>query len=47
MIWGVRFMAFKKFKDEDAGESSVWNDAKNYVAGKIHKWLILIDNYES
>jgi len=40
-------MAFKKFKDEDAGESSVWNDAKNYVAGKIHKWLILIDNYES
>ena len=40
-------MAFKKFKDEDVGESSVWNDAKNYVGGKIHKWLILIDDYES
>ncbi len=40
-------MAFKKFKDEDAGESSVWNDAKNYVGGKIHKWLILIDDYET
>ena len=37
---------YNKPKDED-GESSVWNDAKNYVSGKIHKWLILIDTYET
>ena len=39
-------MVYNKPKDEE-GESAIWNDAKNYVAGKIHKWLILIDNYES
>ena len=34
-----------KMKDEDK-ESSVWNDARNYVGGKIHVWLMKIDNYE-
>ena len=36
---------FRKFSEED-NESSVWNDAKNYVGGKIHIWLIKIDYYE-
>jgi len=36
---------FRKFSEED-NESSVWNDAKNYVGGKIHVWLIKIDYYE-
>jgi len=41
-------MVYNKSKSEgDAEESSVWNDAKNYVGGKIHKWLILIDDYET
>jgi len=39
-------MVYKKSKEED-GESSVWNDARNYVSSKIHKWLVLIDNYET
>ena len=36
---------FAKVVDEDR-ESSVWNDAKNYVGGKIHVWLMKIDIYE-
>ncbi len=39
-------MVYNKHKDEDS-ESAVWNDAKNYVFSKIHKWLILIDDYET
>ena len=39
-------MVYKKPESED-NESAVWNDAKNYVGGKVHKWLILIDDYET